>query len=116
MTFCWGRQYWELNAFTGLQNHAILEVEAETATEELEFPPFVEVESEVTNQKAYDSYRIAKQLMQLAAEEAQGIAHAKGVPSVEKGNSNSATLLHSAIENLKRKGSQGDVFSSFIRK
>ncbi|KAL3893546.1 MAG: hypothetical protein SGPRY_014157, partial [Prymnesium sp.] len=91
-------------------DHAILEVEAETATEELTFPPFVVVEREVTNEKTYDSYRIAKQLGELAAEEEKADALQRAVnggqpsPPAARETMN-AELLKCAIRQLERKKS-----------
>ena len=60
--FTWGSTYWELNSFKGASHVAILEVEAESMEGHVSMPDFVQVEREVTDEKSYDSHKIAEEL------------------------------------------------------
>ena len=60
--FIWGSSYWELNSFKGDSDVAILEVEAESRETRIDFPEFLGLAKEVTDDLAYDSYLIARNL------------------------------------------------------
>ena len=63
---------------------AILEVEAESETSQLVFPPMVQVVREVTNEEAFDSHVIAQKMGQFLPSR---IRSSPGVTPAERGDS-----------------------------
>lgn len=65
--FLWNHQYFELDYFISPKNGLwLLEAELESDGDQVELPPFIEIEREVTNEPAYSNSEIAKQELQFS--------------------------------------------------
>jgi len=61
--FVYNNQYFELDEFTEpkhLRSLWLLEIELTEENDRLELPPFIQIEREVTNERAYTNYELAK--------------------------------------------------------
>lgn len=58
--FLWKDVYFELDVFQQPEGLVMLEVEVEGISKELELPPFIEIEREVTGDPEYSNYNLAR--------------------------------------------------------
>lgn len=61
--FLYQNQYFELDIYPFSEEYAILEIELNNINEDVAFPPFIEIEKEVTDDKNYRNSSLAKNLI-----------------------------------------------------
>jgi CYTH domain-containing protein/predicted ATPase len=60
--FLWGNQYYELDCFAGhREGLVVLEAELEDDQDQLTLPPFLEIDREVTQDRNYSNFELAKE-------------------------------------------------------
>lgn len=63
--FLWGNQYFELDCFLGSNGLTILEAEIEEIKNDLAIPPWISIDREVTNEKAFHNEELCRKLRKL---------------------------------------------------